>query len=105
MKLPSMLEFTLMALIGPNEIAGRPLAKLYKQETGKAISYGTLYTTLRRLIESGLVACREDEDKDGRLRFFVLTAQGHQVLTEARLRYEELVRLGKKVRLPKEALA
>jgi len=66
------------------ELAGREVAKQFKAETGKTISYGTLYTTLRRLKEQGWVSTRDDEDEDGRVRFFSLDPRGKAGLNFAR---------------------
>ena len=41
---------------------GREVARLYQQETGKQISYGTLYTTLRRMRQRGWVRMRRQAD-------------------------------------------
>ena len=43
------MEMQLLALVADQERAGREVAKLYHQETGKSIAYGTLYTTGRNL--------------------------------------------------------
>jgi len=76
MKLPSKTEMGLILALGAREISGRDLAKRYQHETGKVISYGTLYTTLKRLKDGGWVESRDDEDADGRVRFFKLTGPG-----------------------------
>jgi len=85
-----------MALIGSAEVTGRQLAELYRGEFGKPISYGSLYTTLRRLVENELVIAREDEDEDGRLRYFKLTAQGEEVFREECSIYKGLFMLGER---------
>ena len=76
-----------MALVTDQERSGREVAKLYEQETGKSISYGTLYTTLRRLAESRWVKVRDDADKDGRLRYFSIDVDGRKALAEGREYY------------------
>lgn len=85
-------EFELMALIAGGEMSGREIAKSFEEETGKPISYGTLYTTLRRLSERGLVNTRDDNDEDGRVRFFDLTGAGKQSLRAARSAYSALAK-------------
>jgi DNA-binding PadR family transcriptional regulator len=94
MSLPSDTEFELLALLGPSEISGRDLAKLYESETGSTISYGTLYTTLRRMKETGWVAVREDQDEDGRVRFFSITNGGKATLRNARSHYGSMAAFG-----------
>lgn len=84
MKFPSKTEADLLAALGAREISGRDLAKQYEKETGRSISYGTLYTTMRRLKDAGWITVREDEDEDGRVRFFKLTGDGCRALPSLR---------------------
>ena len=92
-KIPSPVELRLLVLVD-RERSGREVAKLHKKETGKAISYGTLYTTFRRLREQGWVKTRDDEDEDGRVRFFLITASGVRALDRARVHYGRLASFG-----------
>ncbi|WP_038164912.1 PadR family transcriptional regulator [Verrucomicrobium sp. BvORR106] len=78
MKMPSPTEWALIELLTAREISGRDLARLYEKETGKSMSYGTLYTTMRRLKDAGWVDVREDEDGDGRVRLFKISGKGAQ---------------------------
>ncbi len=55
--LPSPVEYRVMVLIA-SEKHGRDIAKLYHERYGEAISYGTLYVTLRRLRDNGWVDVR-----------------------------------------------
>lgn len=84
----------LLALVAEEELAGREVALRYQTETGRAISYGTLYTTFRRLKDDGLVSVRDDEDEDGRVRYFRITGHGKRALNEARARYQSLASFG-----------
>ena len=86
----SPIEAQLLALISDEERSGREVAMLYKQETGRSISYGTLYTTFRRLKERGLVRSRDGEDEDGRLRYFKITGEGRFAKSKAHEFYEGL---------------
>jgi DNA-binding PadR family transcriptional regulator len=66
------------------ERTGREVAREFRREHGSPISYGTLYTTLRRLNEAGFVdVTREDEDADGRFRYYRLTGAGSKALSAA----------------------
>lgn len=57
---------------------------------GHAISPGTLYPTLHRLHEAGLLACR-DEVRDGRrIRLYKITLAGRKALQEMRRALREL---------------
>jgi DNA-binding PadR family transcriptional regulator len=93
-KLPSPKELELLALISTKELTGREVALRYKAETGRSISYGTLYTTFRRLKEAGWVESRDDRDRDGRVRFFRLSASGARILKQARNEYARLATFG-----------
>lgn len=55
---------------------GRTLARMYREETGREIGYGTLYGCMRRLREAGLVETRDKEDEYGRFREFKITSKG-----------------------------
>src|SRR5882672_2194547 len=94
MKMPSPMEMQLLAIVAGDERSGREVAKLYEQETGKTISYGTLYTTFRRLAESGWVKVRDDQDDDGRVRFFKLDIEGRRALAAGREFYASLATFG-----------
>lgn len=94
MKILSPTETQLLSIVSTNELSGRDVAKLFKQETGDSISYGTLYTTFRRLKEQGWVNTRDDEDEDGRVRFFSITGHGQRALREARLFYSSIANFG-----------
>lgn len=88
-RLPSDVEFRLLVL-ATEERSGREIAKLYAKEVGRSISYGTLYTTFRRLKETGWVRVREDEDADGRVRFFQTSGAGLRAVAAARSHHESL---------------
>src|SRR5688572_9765326 len=91
MKLPSPTEMRLLEILSEHgELAGREVAKAYAKEYKTTVSYGTLYTTMRRLKEQGLVATRDDEDEDGRVRFFSIDPRGKAALNAAR-RYQAAV--------------
>lgn len=83
-----------MSLISVTELTGRELAQAYEKETGKSISYGTLYTTMRRLEEEKWVSSREDTDADGRLKYFKLTNGGHAALRAAHGELRRLLNFG-----------
>ena len=84
MKLPSPTETGLLTALSSKRLTGRELAARYEEETGRSISYGTLYTTMSRLRKSGWVEQTDAEDEDGRLRYFQMTGIGERALAEAR---------------------
>src|SRR4051812_41456176 len=94
MKTLSDVEFQLLALLTTREKSGREIALHFEKETGRVISYGTLYTTLRRLREAGCVDSKDSEDADGRVRSFVLTGNGRIALANTRKSYSELATFG-----------
>ena len=93
MGLPSDTEFRLLALV-VSERSGREVAQAFEKEAGRAISYGTLYTAFRRLREAGWVTVRDDEDADGRVRWFQITAAGSKAMRQAREQYRDLAKFG-----------
>ncbi len=93
MDLPSETEFMLLALVVA-ERTGREVAKAFEKATGRAISYGTLYVTFGRLKDSGWVTVRDDEDADGRVRWFRITAVGSKAMQRAREHHRELATFG-----------
>ena len=90
---PSEMEFQLLALVASRERSGREVAKAFREETGKDISYGSLYTAFRRMREAGWVKTR-DEEQDGRVRYFKITATGARALADRRRTYARLAIFG-----------
>lgn len=82
MKIPSTVEYNLLCALGAREISGRALAKRYEQEQDTSISYGTLYTAMRRLKDGGWVDVREADESDRRIRYFKLSADGARHLSD-----------------------
>ena len=87
--MPSTTEYALLRLT-VKERNGIEIADAYEAAMGKAISLGTLYTTLRRLKDAGLIAVRDDEDEDGRVKWFQLTAAGARACARWAARAEAL---------------
>lgn len=82
MKVPSTLECNLLCVLGARAISDRVLAKRYEKEQGTSISYGTLYTTMRRLKDSGWVDVRDVDEGDRRVRYFKISGAGSRHLPE-----------------------
>ncbi len=89
--LPTPTELQLLALV-VTERNGREAAQLYQQETGAKISYGTLYTTFRRLREKGWVRTARRHSTDARVRCLRITSLGQRRLQEGRTHYGSLSR-------------
>ncbi len=92
-KVLTPVELQLLALV-TSERSGREIARLYREETGEPVPFGTLYATLRRMRERGWVQMRNDRDLDGRIRLFRATASGLQAVEGARSYYDELASFG-----------
>lgn len=90
MKIPSVVELKLLALVEGGERSGRDVATLHEREFGKRISAGTLYTTFRHMREAGWVLVRDEEEDDRRVRYFSLSADGRRALAEGRLYYQRV---------------
>ena len=93
-KIASPTEMQLLALVTTEERSGREVAKLYEQEAGQPISYGTLYTTFRRMHEAKWVKVRDDHDEDGRVRFFKIDIDGRRALADGRRFYAGIANFG-----------
>jgi DNA-binding PadR family transcriptional regulator len=87
-------EMKLLAIVAFEELPGREIAQRYEKEHGRSIAYGTLYTTFRRLRDEKLVSVRDDEDADGRIRYFRITAYGKRILNDARDYHEMMATVG-----------
>lgn len=91
MKLPSDTELGLLVALGAQRLTGRQLATRYEEQTGRSINYGSLYVILGRLKEQGWVSQEDDEDEDGRLRFFKIKGDGVDAINRARKFYSKLL--------------
>jgi DNA-binding PadR family transcriptional regulator len=94
MQLPSTKEFELLALLIHGERSGRELAKAYKKEAARSISYGTLYVTLNRMVENGWVASREETDEVGKLTIYKITSGGRAAVNCFRSHLRNLSNFG-----------
>jgi len=69
---------------------------------GVKLGPGTLYTALKRLVDSGMVleaGERPGRDDDERRRYYRLTTLGRAVARAEARRFEEMVRLARRKRL------
>lgn len=70
----------LLALLLDGERYGLHLRDGYRGRTGEAMPLGTLYTTLQRMEDAGMVKSREGESEHerggGRRRYFKITRKG-----------------------------
>lgn len=69
---------------------GREVAEQWEIEVGEPLGNGTLYTTLSRLAERGLMT--KSRGADDRSRSFVATPAGRAALSLTRRHYLALVR-------------
>lgn len=82
------VEFRIVALIVA-ERTGREVAAAWEKKTKRPIGAGTLYTTLRRLCERGLVD-QKARDQNARARWYVATAAGKKALAHSRKHHRTL---------------
>lgn len=85
----SETELRLVALCCSRR-TGREVAAAWATFTSASVSNGTLYTTLTRLAEAGLVT--KTEVADQRARCFVATKAGRDALARTRRHHEALAR-------------
>ena len=97
MSLPNEREMRLLTSIGGSERSGRDVAIRYKEQFSSEISYGSVYVTLGRMKEKGWIESRDDEDEDGRVRFFKLTGLGERALARGAENYGFLASLANSV--------
>ena len=79
-----------MLLLVVTERTGREVAQAFARATGKEISYGTLYTTFRRMADNGWVRVRDDDKDDRRLRWFRITGAGLSAVRKAQAEHGRL---------------
>lgn len=87
------VEFRIMALIVA-ERTGREVAAAWEKRTKRPIGPGTLYTTLRRLRERGLVD-QKAYGEDERTRWYVATAAGKKALAASRDHHRAMARFAR----------
>ena len=87
MHLGELEELILLAILKlENNTYGVPL-RIALEEAGRSVSVGTLYITLERLEQKGLVKARQGEttpERGGKAkRYFSLTSEGSAALVKA----------------------
>ena len=96
-------EFELLVMLtiirlGENAY-GVPISQEIEQQTGRSVSYGTVYSTLERLQKKGLVASNLGDatpERGGRAkRYFRATSTGLRTVRETK---QSLIRLWRDVR-------
>jgi DNA-binding PadR family transcriptional regulator len=86
---PSPMQLKILSLVLGRR-SGREVAELYRREWGEPISYGTLYTTLRRLSEAGWVNVEEALDADRRVRWYHISGRGVKAMNRGREHYRRI---------------
>lgn len=89
---PSPMQLKILSLV-LGKRSGREVAELYRREWGEPISYGTLYTTLRRLSEAGWVSIEEARAPDGRVRWYHISGRGVKAMNRGREYYRRIAEL------------
>jgi PadR family transcriptional regulator, regulatory protein PadR len=91
-------ELRVLSTLMGKEKYGLEIIQFVKDETGKELSLGGLYTTLHRLEKKGYVKGRHGEataERGGnRRKYYKLTGTGQKVLADARQSLSPLWNLG-----------
>jgi len=100
-KVPSSREYQLLAVLVRGEwdagvgaeLNGRQIAKAYEAAADEAIPYGTVYTLLSAMEESGWVRSREDLHEGRRTRWYRINKRGAAAVERWRERNTALLDL------------
>jgi PadR family transcriptional regulator len=83
---PNSREATILAILTAGERYGREIRDGYEKRSGRAMPLGSLYTTLDRMEDAGLIKSRMGDpnpDRGGnRRKFYKITASGLRSLNE-----------------------
>ena len=100
--LPPATFHILVALSGA-DLHGYGIMQEVAERTGTKLNPGTLYTTIQRLLEKGLILELHErpdpEEDDERRRYYRLTSSGRRVAQLELARLTELVALGRRAGL------
>jgi DNA-binding PadR family transcriptional regulator len=93
-------ELVLLAVLVLKDNAyGVSIRELIKEETGRDVSFGAIYTTLDRLKNKGYVSSKQGEptqERGGRAkRYFKIEGLGETALTEAQSARNKMLRLAR----------
>jgi PadR family transcriptional regulator, regulatory protein PadR len=88
-------ELVLLAILSQGDNAyGVPIRQALEKATGRSISIGSLYTTLSRLEEKGLIGSRSGEptpERGGRAkRYYEIKGSAKQILRDVEVARERL---------------
>ena len=105
--LPSATFHVLVALSGADRHGYAIMREVAQRTGGKTkLNPGTLYTTIQRLLERGLIVelheRRDPEDDDERRRYYRLTPAGLRAAQLELARLTEMVTLGRRAGLARE---
>ncbi len=82
-RLPTTREAVILAILLEQERYGVEISRLYHQRTGRPMPAGSLYATLGRMQQKGLIALRRERSAAtgrGRRTYFSITPRGRQAL-------------------------
>jgi len=90
--LPNGRELVILSILMNGEKYGREIRTEVEKRTKKSFAIGSLYTTLDRMEEKGLIKSREGEALPGyagnRRRYYRLTAEGSRSFDSARSAFD-----------------
>jgi DNA-binding PadR family transcriptional regulator len=97
--------FHILVALSDADRHGYGIMQEVAQRTGgrTKLNPGTLYTTIQRLLEKGLISeLRERDEDDERRRYYRLTPPGRRLAQLELARLTELVALGRRAGLARE---
>jgi DNA-binding PadR family transcriptional regulator len=102
--LPTATFHILVALSDADRHGYGIMQEVAQRTGGKTkLNPGTLYTTIQRLLEKGLIVeLREREEDDERRRYYRLTPSGRRLAQLELARLAEMVALGRRAGLARE---
>lgn len=88
-RLPNTTELVILSILVSGERYGVEIREQFARQGRRTLPYGSLYTTLHRIEDKGLVTSRlasPDKRRGGRRRkYFHLTAKGRRALDDVAL--------------------
>jgi len=83
-QLPSQREAVILSILVNGEKYGREIRNEYQKRTGRSMPIGSLYTTLMRMEDAGLLSSRLGESSNerggNRRKYFAIGATGVRTL-------------------------
>ncbi len=90
----SIIEFRLLVITEKeDELNGRDVGKKYTEMVKKKFSYGSLYTSLSRLVKKELLT-KNDSELDARYAIYRTTSKAYETIELMREHFNSLAQFG-----------